>query len=345
MAGAELIEQFSPPAQRTVWQHYVPVCYLERFVDANSGIFAFDKVSQRSFKTGPRRVAAEKNFYEIGVVGDDPARNKLNDLQLVERALQIAEGDFAKASELLLAEGPHVGIAPDLKNRIVQYIVIQHLRSARMRQKTVEVHNAMLNVQAKAIMENEFGPGAFDNLRVSLNDADEFLPQLQVMFDPRITRDMENVLLGHEWHLALAPEGEAFITSDHPVAIRASTGTRAGIGSQGVAICFPLSPRVAVVMRDRSSAHLVDREDAAVAVSRDSLKRLNRIQVAYSRRWVFSGRDEFDDAMHFCKAHPFITDPDREDVETIYHKIRKRGPRPGQLIQFAEKRRRINWDV
>ena len=55
--------------------HYVPQFYLKRFADANSLLWVWDKLKDAIFKTSPKNVAAENNFYlmqELADAGHDP---------------------------------------------------------------------------------------------------------------------------------------------------------------------------------------------------------------------------------------------------------------------------------
>ena len=51
--------------------HYVPRFYLERFVDGEGRVWAFDKSAGKVFTTSPSKLAREGGFYEAPAFGDE----------------------------------------------------------------------------------------------------------------------------------------------------------------------------------------------------------------------------------------------------------------------------------
>src|SRR5208282_3756441 len=68
--------------------HYVPQFYLKRFTD-HGRFWAFDKVTNQSFPTNPKGIAAETHFYESPLLG------KTNNALFIENSLADIEGDAA----------------------------------------------------------------------------------------------------------------------------------------------------------------------------------------------------------------------------------------------------------
>lgn len=62
-------------------QHYIPQCYLKMFSDNNTHIWAYDKISKKSYGVLISDVCTANNFYTIS---DSfiKENNKLNHLQL-----------------------------------------------------------------------------------------------------------------------------------------------------------------------------------------------------------------------------------------------------------------------
>jgi len=341
-----LREEVGQPGQLTVLQHYVPVCYLEKFTDSTGGFHVLDKRTEREFRSGPKAVAAERRFYELAGAEVDSTREVFNELQLAERSLQIIEGEFSRHLNLFISEAPYIGVSEDVRRGIARYMVIQHLRSERTRRRIVEMHNAGLTVWGKAQLEHKSGPGTADNMRLRLNPADEALAHLQALFDPEFWDRLEPIFLGHIWLCAVAPDGTAFSTSDHPIALKIPNGMRGGLGSPGVEIAFPVSSRLCLLLKDRGAFSALEHLDGKVIqISEADVTLANRMQAASARRWIFHVTPDFADLRRFCRSHPFLLDTEREDLQTIYHKGRRTREGKGQLVQFTGKPHSIDWYV
>src|SRR5262249_39498542 len=114
--------------------HYVPQFYLDRFVDENGTLWAWDKTRDESFPTKSRQVAAETHFYrmkELEEAGQDP--------QVIERQLSELETHISLITDQWLAwlrdmePGEKVTI-PDINRSVVSlFIALQFLRTADVR--------------------------------------------------------------------------------------------------------------------------------------------------------------------------------------------------------------------
>jgi uncharacterized protein DUF4238 len=98
--------------QRTRKQHYVPRCYLERFVNPTTGnLSTFDKLTKKTYDTSVWNVAQESFFYDLHPKAIKPEhRNAGIDLQAVEKALSVIEGYFARTLDVLLGGAEPTGI-------------------------------------------------------------------------------------------------------------------------------------------------------------------------------------------------------------------------------------------
>jgi hypothetical protein len=75
--------------------HFVPQFYLRGFVGAKDQLFVVDRPTERTFRTLPKNVAAERDFNRVEVEGMDP--------HAVEKALAKFEGEVAPALERVKA--------------------------------------------------------------------------------------------------------------------------------------------------------------------------------------------------------------------------------------------------
>jgi hypothetical protein len=71
--------------------HFVPQFYLRGFTGDNDQLFVVDRPSEKTFRTSPKNVAAERDFNRVDVEGLAP--------DAIEKALADFEGKVAPALE------------------------------------------------------------------------------------------------------------------------------------------------------------------------------------------------------------------------------------------------------
>jgi hypothetical protein len=103
--------------------------------------------------------------------------------------------------------------------------------------------------------------------------------------------ELADKLLSLDWILAFAPPKKSFITCDMPTVITRPDNhppiRGVGILTPGAEKVVPLSPRIALLMRDQSRRPTV----RAGVIDRDRLRDLNESLVGQSERFVFSSSE------------------------------------------------------
>ena len=130
------------PARR---QHFVPQFYLRGFVGKKDQLFVIDRPTEKSFRTAPKNVAAERDFNRVDVEGMDP--------NMVEKALAKFEGEVAPALE-------RAKMARSLANKedreaVMNLMSSMALRNPRQREAINELVGNVLLSQLAAGLETK----------------------------------------------------------------------------------------------------------------------------------------------------------------------------------------------
>jgi len=120
--------------------HYVPQFYLRRFADEDGKFWVWDKIRDKIFRTNPKRVGAESNFYKLydfADLGRDPLT--------LEKQFADLEGQVSLITDQWLywlrytKHGDRIRI-PKVNRRIVSlYIALQFCRTADARDTIVAI--------------------------------------------------------------------------------------------------------------------------------------------------------------------------------------------------------------
>jgi hypothetical protein len=284
-----------------ILHHYIPRFYLQRFADQDSRLIAFRRSTQKTVRTSPKVIAAENHFYSVTGPSGEKSPVVEEYLAKVEgRASQamrkIDEGHFPPIDEdrdsltrflaLLYTrtrEVRHVGEefakfeSAFRRHGLTRDSVRSHLHSKYQREPTEEEIDEILESITVATEE----PGRDDMVRAMLRMAGEIRPAIDQL---------------RHWHLLVAKEQPAYLTSDHPIALwRESTPQNQprGIGWRSCdAVIFPLDPSTALVLR---------REDhgspPVIPVSAQVVEQVNGLIAHGSYEWVFHnpGHDPLKD--------------------------------------------------
>lgn len=126
-------------------------------------------------------------------------------------------------------------------------------------------------------------------------------------------------MAGHIWLLARNDTGQPFYTSDAPVVRHANDPSWAGgmgLASHGIEVVFPLTPRYALVMAERTFfPRLQFLDGKTLMLNPAGVSFYNGLQIIHSRRQVYCSEDKFDQVRDFATKYPHAFDPDRMQVE------------------------------
>lgn len=309
-------------------QHYVPQFYLKNFANANDQVYLFDKFTKKSFLANVRDIASERYFYDFPLDQQENSSDGLTDAdieitysysdnsidhQIVEKTLSVLESDFAKVlGEILDAVRKRGPIDEEQKITLAYFITIQLLRTTGTRQMITELSEILLSLTLEAAPEL-----AEQNLRIKFNPKFVALEHATSMFDPNLQLEIMQILLGHIWMIGINDTDFPLYTSDEPVVKIAHNGPGyAGIGSFGIEIVFPITPKYILILADRNAYKLLSRFDSTyTALDRDNIKRYNSLQILQSYRQVYCSIGDLSFAAEVCAENPEVCNPDRKRLQ------------------------------
>lgn len=208
--------------------HYVPQFHLRRFADELGGLWAWDKHSDRIFRTSPGGIAAEKQFYRLTQYEADG-----HDPLTLEKQLSEMEGEVSLITnqwlEWLSEMEPLDKLPIPRINRwiVACYLAVQMLRTLDTRELL------------SAIVELDRGEPV---------DARELRElHTKLIWDPRVVERFAKRFRRSVWIFARNDSATPFVTSDNPVAFR-SPDNRQWLRSlalvPGAYLVFAMSPSV-----------------------------------------------------------------------------------------------------
>jgi uncharacterized protein DUF4238 len=265
--------------------HYVPQFYLRRFADADGQLWVWDRDHDRIFASGPRSVAAERDFYLL----DELAENGHDPLTM-ERQLADLEGEVAAISGQWIdwvrsgSRGDVIPV-PSVNREIVSlFIALQFLRTADAR--------SLLT----AVVEGAGYVADSKKSRRALH-AEMFWRQDGVvgLIADRVKEST--------WIFGRNDSATPFTTSDNPVAFRTSDNRmwlKVGFLNNGTYAVYPLAPDVVMYCHpneDPWRAGTIRRLDCVispVAFTDEMVQSENMAHVFMASRFLFSNRPVFD---------------------------------------------------
>jgi hypothetical protein len=244
-------------------QHFVPQFYLRGFAGEKDSLFVVDRPSEKTFRTDPKNVAAERDFNRVDVQGMDP--------NAVEKALGEFEGKVAPAFERVKATKSLAN--KEDRDAVMNLICALAIRNPRQRAAIndfigeIAQRIAELGLETKERWEGQVAQmkaaGVWnDNSNVSYEEMKKFVEErrykIEVAKEFNIATEIEQhgQLLQHlgkrKWQVLVANEGSGgFVTTDVPICIRWSDGKDHGIfspgfGVPGTEVIVPISTNLAL---------------------------------------------------------------------------------------------------
>jgi len=301
----------------TANQHYVPQSYLKRFASSRGQVCVFDKSSQKQFPTGVRNVASERYFYDLPPDEVD----KYEDLQMFEKMFQKIEERFITAVDEIAAFvklGKNMG--SEQKLDLAYFLHVQQSRTRGARNQQTE----MLEKTIIAGLEVDLKLKQFNleelDYSIKINETDALRLQARMIFAEEEVEQMMQVLLGHFWFIGINETGKELYTSDDPVVVRAHKShplmSMTGIASKGVEIAFPLTPKLILILFERSfHCDLNNRPYEHITLNEEDVIYYNEMQVEQSRRQIYSNQGDYALARELCQQYPEFCDPARPRVQ------------------------------
>ena len=275
-------------------QHYVPKFYLKNFGEL---LYALDKKTQERFKTTPKNIAMESNFYG-GEIENAPS---------LEKALSSIESNFAKAIHEFIEKENYQLLSDQLKIKIHNFLSLQYIRTPAHKKEVVEAYNYVINEIAKA--------KGIEDANVVLAENSEVGVHLQSIGD----YPLYGMLIGRMKFVTMINKTSIpFWTSDNPVCFDnfvPSNMGNLGIISRGVQIHIPITPKLMIVALDPIFfKHFLDVNEV---YNKKGILFENFLQVENSSRWLFSNTKKFHELKDMLKKYPELKNPQRERAQIV----------------------------
>ncbi|WP_435068507.1 DUF4238 domain-containing protein [Haloplanus sp. C73] len=288
-----------------VSQHYVPRLHLRRFStnpDSNS-VYCYDKQNKRSFPTGVDSTATEDFFYD----------GKTELVPEMENFLENLEGRVGTPYDKVVENQSISCLTKKEKMTIALFLGVQMVRTRGSRSSMQGMVEGIEESVGRENMAEEFKE-ELDEMK-----DEESLRELQNNLIKDASSDFANILAALDWHLFLNETDLPYYTSDFPVVrhneLDFGPYGNLGLRNRGVQIYFPLSPWMLLLIVEPSV--YPDLPEVSDTTDRENVVFQRDLQVQRSNRFVYSYRDDFDQAERRIKTSPEVAEPlsERTNVE------------------------------
>ncbi len=325
-------------------QHYVPQRYLRKFgnVQRKQGkdihrFNIFDKEKQQIRENqNIENYASERFFYDVdfeellkeaeaeGITIDNEMQELTN---VVDK--QHLENVFATKVETTMydpfenivashtmtpkdAYTKKLIIPEENKAKIAYYLSIQYLRTKEYREKMIQLYEKGAKLFLKKELADEVDPEFLNGVDIKLKKSRINLYHNQQLLNTEFLEELSKSLLSHIWFLAVNETDKLFYTSDNPIVLFGHDEHQ-GLKSRGIEIIFPITPRLALVMREleyfKKDLVLYNK---FVPISKDYVDFCNTLQVFQSYRNVFSKDNNFEMASNLLRGNPQLGNVNRD---------------------------------
>lgn len=305
-------------------QHYVPKFYLKRFADSKDQVFVFDKFENKDFRTHINNIAQETYFYDF------PGELlSLEERQLVENAFAEFDNWCAKIIQNFFEEITvrRKGKKPTQRKilhkkekiQLAEFMVLQLFRTKEFRETWIEMSEKAFQVILEKFIIPSNPITAPDKYKVEYNRDFASVDQAAFVFNEETLRTFVGILVSHIWLIGLNETKKTLWTSDHPFTRRAHLKrdfiSHTGIASPGIEIAFPLSPRVILILFERTYFKRINNLDGRIVqLNEDNVDYYNSLQMYSSYRQIYSSDDNFELAKEICRKHPELCSENKQRI-------------------------------
>jgi len=272
--------------------HYVPIFYLNYFLDTKQKLWVYDKKVDRVFAAAPNRIASETQFYRLPgpvVYSVDPLsiEKALSDLEA--RASAIIMRVVAEVSNLAPAQ--RVTFSDEERLVLSEFLATQHFR-------TLELRELMLYLLKD-------GGLVEDRLSVEEKKSIQFL----ILSESGLLEEFEESIYSAIWIFAKNASQIPLITSDHPVCIQSSNNRMWLKGVEplrdGSYLVFPMTPDLVLYCKEPgfwSKAKSHDLCVSPIKLEADMVHHENSGQAFTSSRFLMSCSSDFQEVRDFIPS-------------------------------------------
>lgn len=272
--------------------HFVPRFYLKLFSGNGRSINLFNIPSQRSVINGGLKNQCYRDYF-YG-----------KDLQ-TEKALSVIEGEMSRILNAVRSDCALPNGKSEDRLTFLLHVLMQHTRTAYSIDAYDEQTDKLMKyLMAPKIKEMNLTAEQVANIKITHKDSARFALGIATPHYP--------LLIDLDWKILRATDAHAFITSDNPVVYYnqffsfRKLGSNTGLGSKGLQIFFPVSPKHLVVLYDgkvygvgSKKCNIVDVSDA-----RD-MEQLNRLQIVSALENIYFLDPKYPALQEFGKSERY----------------------------------------
>lgn len=269
-------------------QHWVPKTYLRAFrasPTSDDQILARDLNTGREFRTSLANVAVMRDLYTLNIESETPSYAVEAALGVMESAFSPLMSRITNAEDLELTE-------PE-RETFARFLAALHLRT---RQGLAVIQSYRDEVASQLGTTSLSLPVGHAESLVQLdqNGLREFFARAVVSITPGIA----DALLRMSWRLVRATDAH-FITSENPLVVHHSSAERWGIGTPGVHVQLPLTPRLLLHM----SHEAVIPGRGTFDLPAEGVRGLNGLTLVAAEQYIFSS-EPFDTIRSLIDERP-----------------------------------------
>ncbi|MFD1735013.1 DUF4238 domain-containing protein [Bacillus salitolerans] len=324
-------------------QHYVPQRYLRKFAVAqkkkNKNIYRFnifDKEKQESRENqNVENYASERYFYDVafhklleeakaeGITIEDGIEDLTDkvDKQHLENvfATKVETTMFDPFENIITKYTltpanmyTKVQVVPEEdKATIAYYLAIQFVRTKEYREKIIQMYEKGTKLLLRKGLKNEIDSEFLESLEIKLKENRVNLIHNEQLIDTELLESFAQIFLKHIWIFAVNETENLFYTSDNPLVFYGHKEHQ-GLGSKGVEIIFPITPKLALVMREVEHFQRdIPLYNRFIHIPKEYINFYNELQVIQSYKYIFSKGENLRLALELMEKHPELKDINR----------------------------------
>lgn len=324
-------------------QHYVPQRYLRKFAvtqkKKKKNIYRFnilDKEKQElREKQNVENYASERYFYDVdfnelleeaeseGINIDDEIRDLTNkvDKQHMENvfATKVETTMFDPFEKIITKYTltpanmyTKVQVVPEEdKATIAYYLAFQFVRTKEYREKIIQMYEKGTKLLLRKGLKGEIDSEFLDSLEIKMKEKRINLIHNEQLIDTELLESFAKIFLKHIWIFAVNETENSFYTSDNPLVLYGHEEHQ-GIGSKGVEIIFPITPKLALVMREVEHFHRdLPLYNRFINIPEEYINFYNELQVFQSYKYIFSKDENFSLALELMRKYPELKNINR----------------------------------
>ncbi len=311
--------------------HYVPQLYLRQFA-TDERLYVFDKSQRRQYGAHIEDICAERYFYEFEGLEDITAPDYVEDLF---HGFEDAGARAIRDTVDSIREGTFTELPKGHRLDLALFLAMLHLRTKRMREVAGQLMETISKDRFLAHIRRTQPDFPVEDswLTIRADERARTAAQVWLVSDDDVRVILAGMLSHRFWLFVHSEIGNAFYTSDHPLAEHGEFGPAvkstaacmaqtmgeefgeaslfheilpsllANVLAMPQSVVFPISPDIMLVMLDRERCAEGASIDGQVQPMMDTNDRdfYNSLQVMHAYRHVFSQGSDFELAMRLVQ--------------------------------------------